>query len=386
MLPVARFEHERHQRRTPSAEDDRRDRHAPRIFRARRPARALLRRNREARIRMRGRTVLGVVRAALPVLHRRTGQAFPPRLVVVGDGDVGEDRIVFRRRERVRIRRCAGARRDAEVAGFRIDRPQASVGTRRHPADVVADRPDFPAGFAIAFRRNQHREIGLAARGRKRRGDVMRFALRILDADDQHVLGEPAFGARLPARDAQRMALLAEQRVAAVAGADRLDRELFREVHDEALLGIELADRVQAFDECRLRAARSRFGTLALDALERRRAHARHDAHVGDDIRRIGDLDAAARDRRIDRAHAVRDHVHRAPAHRAFEQRIDFRVRLRPGPSSCCSGRRRPCSACRRTSGARRARHRSDWSDAASSSDAFRRSAGSACRRAPSAR
>ncbi len=100
----------------------------------------------------------------------------------------------------------------------------------------------------------------------------------------------------------------------------------------------------------------------------------------------IGDLDAAARDRRIDRAHAVRDHVHRAAAHRAVEQRIDLSRAPRPGPSSCCSGRRRPCSSCRRTSGARRARRRSDSSDAASSSDASRRSARSACRRAPSAR
>ena len=48
----------------------------------------------------------------------------------------------------------------------------------------------------------------------------MRLALRILDAEDQHVLGEPAFAARLVRGDAQRMALLAEQRVAAVAGAE----------------------------------------------------------------------------------------------------------------------------------------------------------------------
>ena len=48
----------------------------------------------------------------------------------------------------------------------------------------------------------------------------MRFALRILDADDQHVLGEPAFAARLVAGDAQRVAFLAEQRVAAVARAE----------------------------------------------------------------------------------------------------------------------------------------------------------------------
>ena len=75
-------------------------------------------------------------------------------------------------------------------------------------------------------------------------------------------------------------------------------------------------------------AARGSLGAFALDARERRRAHARHDAHVRDDVRAVGDLDAAARNRRIDRAHAIRNHVHRAAAHRAGEQRIDLRVRL----------------------------------------------------------
>jgi hypothetical protein len=78
--------------------------------------------------------------------------------------------------------------------------------------------------------------------------------------------------------------LLAEQRVAAVAGADALDREFFREVHDEAPIGAQIADRVQAFHE----------RAVTLDPAQRRRAHARHDAHVGDDVGAVGDLDAAA--------------------------------------------------------------------------------------------
>ncbi len=143
--------------------------------------------------------------------------------------------------------------------------------------------------------------------------DVVHFAARILHADDQHVLGEPAFGARLEARDAQRMALLAEQRIAAVARADALDREFLGEMHDEALVGIEVADRVQALDE----------GAVLLDAVQRRRAHAGHDAHVEHDVRAVGDLDAAARVGRVDRAHAVGHDVHRAALHAAGEQRVD---------------------------------------------------------------
>ncbi len=170
----------------------------------------------------------------------------------------------------------------------------------------------------IEARRHQHREIGLAASGRESAGDVVRAAFGALHAHDQHVLGEPAFVARLPARDAQRVALLAEQRVAAVAGADALDRELFREVHDEAAVGIQIADRVQALHE----------RAVALDPVQRGRAHARHDAHVDHDVGAVGDLHAAARERRVDRPHAVRDHIHRAAAHRAVEQRIDFAVRF----------------------------------------------------------
>ena len=83
---------------------------------------------------------------------------------------------------------------------------------------------------------------------------------------------------------------------------------------------------------------------------------------------RVGDLDAATRQRRIDRAHAVRDHVHGAAAHAAGEQRVHLRVAV---------GRRHPVvvragvvllAACRRRSGARRARRRPDASGAASSS------------------
>jgi hypothetical protein len=86
-----------------------------------------------------------------------------------------------------------GAGRHAEEAGLRVDRVQAAIGAGAHPADVVADRPHLPAGFAIALRRDQHRQVGLAAGGRERRGDVVRLALRVLQAEDQHVLGQPAF-------------------------------------------------------------------------------------------------------------------------------------------------------------------------------------------------
>ena len=140
----------------------------------------------------------------------------------------------------------------------------------------------------------------------------MRFARGTLDADDQHVLGEPALRARLPARDAKRMAFLSEQCVAAIARAEALDFQRLRKVHDEAALGIEFPDRVQALDE----------GAVAGDPRERGRTHPRHELHVRRDVGAVRDLHPAARVGRVDRAHAVGNDVHRPPAHGAGEQRV----------------------------------------------------------------
>ena len=52
-------------------------------------------------------------------------------------------------------------------------------------------------------------------------------------------------------------------------------------------------------------------------------AHASHDAHVHRYVGGIGNFHAHLRDRRADRAHRERDHVHRAPAHAAIEQPVE---------------------------------------------------------------
>jgi hypothetical protein len=54
-----------------------------------------------------------------------------------------------------------------------------------------------------------------------------------------------------------------------------------------------------------------------------RAAHARHDAHVDRHVRRIGQFDADVGDRRTERAHRKRHHVHRAAAHAAVEQAVE---------------------------------------------------------------
>ena len=143
--------------------------------------------------------------------------------------------------------------------------------------------------------------------------------------------------------DAQREALLAEQRVAAVAAAvatrSRGPRGSGRCTSSSGLQGHgtsvspsaeRRADGVHAGHERAVGAERVEHG----------RAHAGHDPHVDRDVGRVGDLDADLRDRRTERAHAERDHVHRAAPHAAVEQAVEVpcisagSIQLLVGPAS----------------------------------------------------
>ena len=89
---------------------------------------------------------------------------------------------------------------DPEVSRFGIDGVQPAILARVQPSDIIADRPDFPA--LVAGRGDQHGQIGLAAGGGECASQIVNLALRVLDADNEHMLRQPAFGARLPAGDA----------------------------------------------------------------------------------------------------------------------------------------------------------------------------------------
>ncbi|OWW20117.1 hypothetical protein AYR66_12055 [Noviherbaspirillum denitrificans] len=151
----------------------------------------------------------------------------------------------------------------------------------------------------------------------------MLLAFRRFDAKDQHVLGQPALVAAHRGRDTQREALLAQQRIAAVAGAVGPDFAGFRIMDD--VLGFiarprdilltrtqRLADGVHAGHELAFGAQHVVHGL----------AHAGHDAHVDGDVRGIGQLDADVGDRGTQRAHGERHHVHGAAAHAAVEQPV----------------------------------------------------------------
>ena len=54
--------------------------------------------------------------------------------------------------------------------------------------------------------------------------------------------------------------------------------------------------------------------------VEHRLAHARHDAHVDDHIRRVGNFNADFANGRAERSHGKRDDIHRASFHAPVEQ------------------------------------------------------------------
>ena len=63
------------------------------------------------------------------------------------------------------------------------------------------------------------------------------------------MLGEPALLARLPGAEAEGVALLAEQRIAAIAGADAPDQALLGKMRDEAAVWGEVTEGMRSGDE-----------------------------------------------------------------------------------------------------------------------------------------
>ena len=109
-----------------------------------------------------GGPVFGIEGITLPVGGRYAViQTLPPGLIVVGDADIGEYRIVIQHRQGAGVGVFGRSRRDAKKARFRVNGPHASVITHAHPADIVTNRPYLPA--LITGGRYQHGQVGLAA-------------------------------------------------------------------------------------------------------------------------------------------------------------------------------------------------------------------------------
>ena len=252
-------------------------------------------------------------------LGRLLGHALPPDgHIVLVEHDVGEDGVSARGRERVRVGFFARAGGDAEEAVFRVHGPETAVRSDTQPGNVVADGPALPALFAVALGRDEHGKVRLSARGRERARHIAHLTLRVLDAEDEHMLGEPALAAAELGGDAQREALFSLQHVAAVVRVDRDDLVLLREVDDVAVFGVERDLGVHAEDHI----------AAVAERLEHLCADARHDRHVQHDIDRVGDLDAVLGKRGADHAHRVGDDVHRAASHGAAQNLVQLGLHL----------------------------------------------------------
>ena len=232
MLPIEGLGNQGHRGGPAAAEQDGADRHAPGILPLRRHGRALAGGNGEAGVGVR-RGLLGRRGpvAAAPVgqvRRRRLGQPLPPYVAIVGQRHIGVDAVGRERVDGVLVGGFAGPGRHAEEAVFRVDGVEPSVVAEAHPGDVVAhglSLPAFDGGL-------QHGQIGLAAGAGEGGGDVLHQPFRRGELEDEHVLGQPALVAGHDRGDAQSVALLAEQGVAAIAGAIRPDFPGFGEVDD----------------------------------------------------------------------------------------------------------------------------------------------------------
>lgn len=137
------------------------------------------------------------------------------------------------------------------------------------------------------------------------------------------MLGEPALVPRHHGGDAQGVALLAQQRVPAVAGAVGPDLAALGEVRDvlggvarprhvRLALGQRRSERVHSTHE----------EAVGTEFVEDGLSHAGHGAHGDGDIGGVGDLDADRGEVRTERAHAERDDVHRPALHGAAEDAL----------------------------------------------------------------
>lgn len=127
-----------------------------------------------------------------------------------------------RRREPKRIQiECDRTRCNAKEAGLRIDGSQLAVFVELHPGNVIAN-----ASHLVAWQcRLHHGQIGFATGGRKGGNQVLFFAGRICDGQNEHVLGQPSLTFAQNRADSKGKTLFAEQRIASVALSTRRCKE-----------------------------------------------------------------------------------------------------------------------------------------------------------------
>ena len=287
--------------------------------------------------------------ATLPidaVSRRHFCHAFPPYIAIVSQRDIRKNRIFFQCRHAVEVRLLVGARRHTKVTSLRINCPEVALRVRLNPSNVITDRRNFPTLLSKPDRRNQHSKVCFSTRRRESRRDMVFFAPRRLHTQNQHVFSQPThrFFVGLTAthcgRNAQRETLLAQQGVSAIARAVRPDFARFGEMHNVFRF---VAGPNHVFLPCCHGCANGMNTGHELPICAKNvihlLAHARHHAHVDDNVGGVGQLDANLSNRGPQRTHRERNDVQGTPLHRTLEQLIKLGAHL---------GRRNPviCRAC----------------------------------------
>ena len=306
VVPIAGLVHQGRGLGAAAAEDDGGNRHAFALVELSADAGAVLGGSGEAAVGMGalllgGLAIPGLAGPIQSVLGRILVQAFPPHGVVVQVvGHVGEDGALLGGNQSVGVGLHVGAGGHAEEAVLGVDGVQLAIGALAHPGDVVAHGPNLVALIAVAFRRDEHGQVGLAAGRGEGGGDVLHLALGILNAQDEHVLGHPALVFALVGGDAQGEALLAQQHVAAVTGVHADDIVVLGEVADVPLLLVDVALAVQALHP---------VGAVA-QHVQHSLAYPGHNGHVQHHVDGVGDLQADLGQGGAYGAHGVGDDIH----------------------------------------------------------------------------
>lgn len=148
----------------------------------------------------------------------------------------------------------------------------------------------------------------------------------------QHVLSEPAFPPRNGGPDAQREALLPQQRIPSVTAPIRNNLVALRLVQDDGPLRIARpAGHLHLPPRRRTNGMQTSNEILVTaQLLQDLIAHAGHDAHRRHHVRGVRQLDPDLRQRRPDGPHGERHDVHGSSAHATRESVLDRRVHV-PG-------------------------------------------------------
>ena len=264
----------------------------------------------------------GVPGIALPLkrVNRRVLiKTFPPNGIVVKiESNVGEDGVLFSGLESIEVRLLVGTGRNAEEAVLGVDGVQTTIRTDAHPSDIITNRPNLIALLTQVCGRNEHCQVGLTASRRECGCDILHLALRVLKAEDEHMLCHPALFPTLVGSDTECEALLTEQNITAISRVDRDDGVILRELADITLLGIHVARCVEAAHPV-IRVAKR---------LEHACANAGHNRHIKNNVDRVGDLNADLCERRADRTHRERNHVHRSAGVGAARNVVELCIHL----------------------------------------------------------